>query len=140
MIEYTYKLVSAVLGGSPDWEALKRAAAAGWEPVPAGEEPEGGVNPLEMTAEQLANFRLHRMPVEVAERRQADLRELNAALEDHRVAVLIGRRNIRAEIAEMREKGIAVHPRWNIPADEVDEMLLRRVELAHEFLRKRGLA
>lgn len=80
MTDYAYKLVSLKLGGTTDWEALKRARDKGWEPVPLGEEPVPTINPLDMTPEQLTNLTLCRMTLDKHTAMVEDLARLNAAL------------------------------------------------------------
>jgi hypothetical protein len=139
--EYAYKLVSLKLGGQPDWLALERALKRGWEPVPLGEEPNPFPNPMGMTHEQMANFKLCRMSKDKHDEQREEREFLNAALLDRRVHIAIAVGNVPG--AEALQLEGAVYASDGSATDlsvlPEDTLFAKKVAVAHKWLRERGL-
>lgn len=142
MAEYAYKLVSLKFGGQPDWLALERALKKGWEPVPLGEEPNPFPNPIGMTHEQMANFKLCRMTQEKHDEQREEREFLNAALMDRRVHIAIAVGNVPGVEKVLQLEG-TVHASDGTATDlsvlPEDALFAKKVAVAHKWLSERGM-
>lgn len=143
MTEYAYKLVSLKLGGQPDWPALERAMKRGWEPVPLGEEPNPFPNPMGMTADQMAAFKLCRMPQDKHDEQREEREFLNMALIDDRVHIAIARGNVPGAEEMLQIEGFVYRSDGSATDLAVlpdDALFKRKVRVAYDWLHARGLA
>lgn len=147
MTEYAYKLVSLKLGGRPDWPALERARAKGWEPVPLNEMPDPAPNPLDMTPQQLESFTLCRMPRDKHEEWTGKRYMLNAALAantTHEIIALYKATCNWPPVGHLLQRGTIGEdtngePIWG-PDVFLTEGMLDGAKLAYDWLNARGLA
>lgn len=145
MTDYAYKLVSLNMHDQIDWASMKRARDKGWEPVPLDEIPDPVPNPLDMTPEQMANFKLCRMPEDKRDTMVAERERLNAALDakpTHHIIALYKAERRWPEIGRL----LARHTWINDKGDEegvelrVNDFNIAGAKIAYDWLNKRGLA
>lgn len=145
MTDYAYKLVSLVLGGQPDMDAIKRANDRGWEPVPVDELPDP-VPTAGMTPDQLANFKLCRMPRDKRDAMVAERERLNKALGARATQIVITLfkvHNTWPAVGYLLWRDIVGYDDDENPIWEDVYMTTEDLEgtkLAYDWLSKRGLA
>lgn len=144
MTDYAYKLVSLNMRDQVDWTSMKRARDKGWEPVPLDEMPDPVPNPLDMTPEQMANFKLCRMPKDkrdtiVAERETLN-RGLNHKWTPHLLFMFKAAQEWPTIGTILQQRVVSDEGEELVPEERLTEDILAGAKLAYDWLHARGLA